>query len=277
MKAGTTSLAADLQRHPAICFPAVKEPHFLTSDAPLEVCRRRYAQLYRRAEAGQLCGEASTGYTKLPRICGVPERALAVLGPRTRLIYMVRNPIARAISHHYHLIRNDRAPVRLAAALERHGELVDFGRYAMQLAPWLEAYERANLLVVRFEDYVARPERTLGEIFRFLDLEPLDRAAGLGRVRNRGEDVRIPHPFLRGLARRVTSSPLYMIHLRPRIPRALRKALKVVATRQPAARPAPPERETIRLLADRFREDADRLRTLLGRDEPLWDLDEESP
>src|SRR5262245_34426917 len=76
MKAGTTSLHRDLNLHPQIFLPEEKEPEGLCHDRVLSARgRRRYARLFRPSRAGQMRGEASTAYTKLPEWQGVPARA----------------------------------------------------------------------------------------------------------------------------------------------------------------------------------------------------------
>src|SRR5262245_21769816 len=100
MKAGTTSLFNDLAQNPAIYIPE-KEPAYLTRyNIPDAVAA--YRKLFDSARADQIVGEASTGYSMLPRFKGVPERARACLGPDVSILYLVRNPILRTLSHHYH-------------------------------------------------------------------------------------------------------------------------------------------------------------------------------
>ena len=72
---------------------------------------RRRAQLGARAASGTRAtstataavrGETSPHYTNLPRFGGVAERMRETLGAQTRLIYMVRDPIERILSHYLH-------------------------------------------------------------------------------------------------------------------------------------------------------------------------------
>ena len=105
MKAGTTSLYRDLPTNPSVFMPIDKEPNnLLSDDVRTPQGLDDYARHFQRAGADQLCGEASTAYTMLPRHTGVPERALEVLGPDCRIIYLVREPVARIVSHHQHAL-----------------------------------------------------------------------------------------------------------------------------------------------------------------------------
>jgi hypothetical protein len=155
MKCGTTSLSADLAQHPGVYVPAVKEPHFLCMRRESQArVRELYATLFERARPGQLRVDGSTGYSKRPTVEGVAERALQLGGRDLRILYVVRDPVKRALSHHYHLYREGRAPADFGEALRKYPELIDYGRYAWQLEPWIEAFGLSRILVVRFEDYV---------------------------------------------------------------------------------------------------------------------------
>ncbi len=274
MKAGTTSLSADLQAVPEIFFPSVKEPHFLTDDAVLTTAgRRRYAQLFARSDESQRCGEASTGYTKLPSLPGVPRRAKQLLGTGARFVYLVRNPIDRAISHHYHLCRAGDLSIGIDEAVQQLPELVDYGRYAMQLEPWLNQFDPGSFHVVRFEDYVSNRLEVVADICRFLDVEPQTHRIDTAVIQNEGQAAPSPKPLVKSLLRGVTRSQWYKVHVHPRTPQRLRNALKPVVMQNPPARPAPPSRDTLKHLADCFRDDAERLRAIMNRQEPLWNLD----
>ena len=100
MNCGTTALYRYLQAHPEVYMPSVKAPEFFVEEANW----RRGVDWYRRMFAGAppdavAIGEASNAYTKHPRYRGVPKRVASVL-PDVRLIYVVRDPVARMRSHY---------------------------------------------------------------------------------------------------------------------------------------------------------------------------------
>jgi hypothetical protein len=117
MRAGTTSLFFDLLANPAVFFPQDKEPHCLATDDVLSASgRAAYGDLYRAAGPGQACGDASTGYSKLPDVMGVPERALRVIGghrARLRGLLLPRAPrppappSLRTVDHILEQVRED--------------------------------------------------------------------------------------------------------------------------------------------------------------------------
>lgn len=274
MKAGTTSLSEDLRSHPSIRFPSVKEPHFLTDDTVLTATgREQYARLFAGAGDRQLCGEASTGYTKLPTIHGVPRRAKALLGRETRLVYLVRDPIQRAISHHYHLCRAGDAPHSIDLAIREIPELVDYGLYAMQLKPWLDAFGRESIYILQFEYYVSDRRHAVTDVCRFLGIEPRGDLVDAATVYNDGGTALTPRPIFRGILSRMTRSSWYKVHVHSRIPRRMRGVLKPLLMRTPPLRRVLPLPDSIAYLTDRFREDAEQLRMLMKREQPVWDWD----
>lgn len=124
------------------------------------------------ASAVPVRGEASPHYTAYPRYGGVPERMAALL-PNAKLVYVVRDPIARAVSA-YSLAR--------AMGLERRGPeaiLDDFrdgfylaeGRYWMQLERYLKHFPEEQILVLDQHDLLRERRSTLARVFRFLGVD----------------------------------------------------------------------------------------------------------
>jgi hypothetical protein len=71
----------------------------------------------------------------------------------------------------------------------------------------------------------------------------------------------------------LASSLVYRRILRPLVPQGLRAAGRFAALPKAPPRPPVPLRETLEWLRDRLAPDAERLATLMGSAEPLWDLD----
>ncbi len=269
MKCGTTSLFFDLGLNPGIFLPDDKEPHDLVSDHVLtRAGRKSYGRLFRGARGGQICGEASTGYSKLPDVAGVPRRARRLLG-RPRVIYLVREPVARAVSHHYHLLVNGEVGADVNHAARTCPSLVDYGRYAMQIRPWIEELGEDRVSIVRFESYVADRRRTVAELSRFLGVEPRTEAIQVDRIRNVAGDRRVRG----GAAWRFSRRGLYRRWLRPWLPRSARDRLRRLGMPPPPPRPAPPAPATVDYILDRVEGDAAALWELMGAAGPLWDFE----
>lgn len=275
MKAGTTSLCRDLAAHPNIFFPSVKEPHTLVLDEVLtESGRRKYADLFQYAKPDQKCGEGSTGYTKRPFHSGVPERAHALLGDGLKLIYIVREPVSRTLSHHYHMYRKGEAPRDAAQAVKSISQLIDISRYAMQLKPWIERFGLEHLHVVRFEDYVKHRESIMGEIYAFLDVSTRSDVSDVGTVYNVGEKHLLPPDSVRGVIQKITRSQWYKRNIHPQMPQWVRDGFKNIFYKEAKDRPETPPAVTIEYIIDQVIDDVRELGEILGADEPVWKREE---
>ncbi len=129
---------------------------------------RWYSSLFRPAHESDLCGESSTHYTKLPDYPRTVDRMVRDL-PRLKLIYLMRHPIDRLMSHYVHELTTGRIKTDVHEAVERHHELIEYSRYAMQLQPFLDAYGFENVLPVFFPRLVHHSQSELERIGRFLD------------------------------------------------------------------------------------------------------------
>ena len=267
MKSGTTTLYFDLASQPSIAMSTVREPSVLIR-APERKAADYYRRMYRVGAEPRRLGEASTLYTQLPRYRGIPERARRILGADLRFIYLVRNPVERAISNHFHEYARGVAGPDVDVAVRAEPTLVDFGRYAMQLEAWLRVFPTESGLVLRFEDYVADRAGGMARIGDFLSV-PVD----VTRVRahhayNRGEEQEVPGRLLRLLSR-----DLGLVLVRRAIPERVRARLKRPFFSRPPARPRAPRPDTVDFLIDRLAPDADRLAAMLGWKAPIWDFE----
>ena len=236
MKAGTTTLYRDIMLNPRVFFPIDKEPENLCHDEVLtDAGRAAYERLFAKAEPGQVCAEASTAYTKHPVFQGAARRAAELLGPELRVVYLVREPIARLASQHRHEVALGKLQTvsDVNRAIREIPRYVDYSRYAMQLQFWLDALGPERVRVIIFERYAADRVRTIEELSRFLGLDPVTEGIDQERAYNRAEDKRVT----RGPLRHLVNSGLYRSTIRPllgpdtrqKLRRLLPKAKKPVA------------------------------------------------
>ena len=107
----------------------------------------------RKPRADELCGESSTDYTKLPTYPHTIDRISKHL-PDVKLIYLMRHPIDRLLSHYAHEWTLGQMSININKAIAKHPELIDYSRYSMQLAPYFETFGRERVLPVFFERLV---------------------------------------------------------------------------------------------------------------------------
>lgn len=170
MKCGTTTLAAQLAAQPGLFMTAPKEPNYFSDDDIFARGPDWYGALFAPAPEGALKGEASTHYTKLPTHPRTVER-LQAAGVRPRFIYMIRDPIERAISHYIHEWSKEVMEADPALAFAHHPELVEYGRYGHQIAPFLSAFGPGSVLLTSLEQMTRAPETVLAEVCRFIGME----------------------------------------------------------------------------------------------------------
>lgn len=174
-KAGTTSLAQWLARHPDVRMSATKELEFfdLHADRGLAWYRKQLPP----GGPGLLVGEATPTYLGHPL---APARAAAAL-PTARFVAVLREPVSRAWSNYWFFCQLGVEGRSWEAALraERRGANADYlgrGRYAEQLARWDAAVGPDRLLVLLFDDLVADPGAVFAQVCRFVgvrdDLAP---------------------------------------------------------------------------------------------------------
>ncbi|MGP0029277.1 MAG: sulfotransferase domain-containing protein [Acidimicrobiales bacterium] len=227
---------------------------------------KRYAALYAHGPPAQRIGDASTSYSKLPDITGVPRRARQVLGPDIRIIYSVRNPIERARSHHHHLLIRNKVPPDFEGAVAVTPGIRDFGLYAMQLEAWAAEFPMSQIQVIRFEDYAENPTAVLDEVLAFLELPAGSAIPGLPiHVTTKVRPLTDRQASLR---RRF----LYRRIVRPMVPQSVRNRATVARHTEAARQPLPPLPATREALNELYADDGRRLATMLQVEQPFWPL-----
>lgn len=235
MKAGTSTLYDQLTRQDGLFMTTPKEPAFFADDTVFAKGPDWYAGLYADAPEGALCGEASTHYTKLPTY---PETVARMAGlPNVpKLIYVIRNPLERALSHYIHEQSQGVMGADLEASFATHGELASYGCYAMQLAPFIEAFGRDQIYLTSLEQLKSDPDTEIAAIGRHIGAaQPFlwDHAA---RPQNVSSERMRRLPF-HGL---LVESKLSKVLRRRLLPQALRQKLRAART-MGSARPELPE------------------------------------
>lgn len=245
MKCGTSTLQAQLALHPGVFMTTPKEPNFFSDDAVYARGLAWYESLFAGAAPDELKGEASTHYTKLPTYPDCIDRLSAAL-PAPKLIYMIRNPVERTVSHYIHEWTMGTMSGDLAAAFEHHPELVAYSRYAMQIAPYVARFGTERILLVSLETLQGNPQAELTRISAFLGLfSPPVWQEERARVNASAERIRrfpfqellVDHPVAATLRRTVVPQILrdtvkrrLQMRERPQLPASLKDRLEAEFT-----------------------------------------------
>lgn len=183
MRAGTTSLHDVLRRHPAIFMSSFKEPAYfadpdelardsrIIAKAGYAGDRDRYLALFDPASTQRWIGESSTHYTKQPRINDVAGR-IGQMSPEARIIYVIREPVARTLSHYrFEVFRRyeHRAPLE---AITSDPIYVATSDYRRQIEPYLATFGRSAVSILVLEELIEQPKAVLSGLFEWLDVDP---------------------------------------------------------------------------------------------------------
>jgi hypothetical protein len=267
-KCGTSSLHSYLAAHPQIHMSEVKELKFF-----LDHEWRDRLETYASFFDGRLPirGESSPTYALHPLIPGIPERIAQAI-PDARLIFLVRDPVERTVSHFL-----ERAQVWHRRSFERDlGDLADpynvyiaAGSYGTQVERYMTCFPREQMLILDHADLLANRRRTLREVFRFVGADDGFWSPQFESVHNVGHrKVRwrqTGHRLARG---RVAASVRRVVPARPR------RLLFAPAKRLTTASIEPPViddglRERLRAA---YAPEVERLRELTGKEFPTWQL-----
>jgi hypothetical protein len=170
LKCGTTSIHHYLGLHPEVQMSKPKELNFFVSelnwDLGLDWYRGRFDDRFR------VRGESSPHYTNVPRFAGVAERIHQHV-PDAKLIYMVRDPISRVLSHWRHARGAGYEPqedIGEGLSVPDTG-YVRRSMYWLQLQPYLERFDRSQIAIITQEELHADREGTMRAAFRFAGVD----------------------------------------------------------------------------------------------------------
>lgn len=172
MKSGTTSLHRYLDSHPEIFMTQDpwKETQYFVKERNWPRGEAWYLKLFDDAGEATILGETSTDYTKLPHYSGVVDR-IAEFNPDARIIYIMRDPVERAISHYWWEVQFSGEGRDMLTAVRKVSWITDVSYYAMQLGPYLDRFGPARVLTLTAEQLSTAPAETLQKVFAWLGVD----------------------------------------------------------------------------------------------------------
>jgi hypothetical protein len=183
MKCATSALHRYLDAHPDVAMSRLKELNFFNGperpphDDPetwwVEGQWHRGVDWYRSQfdPEAPVRGESSPAYTS-PTFPEVAERMARVV-PDARLLYLVRDPVDRAVSQYAHHRRDgaESRPLR-EAVLDPGSQYVDRSRYHERLVPFLDHFRRDRFHVVVQERLLHDRGEEIGRVYEYLQVDP---------------------------------------------------------------------------------------------------------
>lgn len=184
-KSGTSSIYYYLSRHPQILLSHKKELDFYWQhyQRGIDWYLAHFPSLTDRPDF--LTGEATPNYLRFPQVA----QRIKDTFPQTKIILLLRNPVDRAISWHYHKVNTGLSKLDLATAISTEidrlatvteAEIINTGfynpdnimssLYIYKIKPWIETLGREQFLILRSEDFYLNPQQNMEQVFEFLDL-----------------------------------------------------------------------------------------------------------
>lgn len=190
-KGGTTTLHDLLLQHPQVYLPPCKEVHYFSLN--YQHGAEWYSDHFKDATHDQICGDITPYYCFHPL---APSR-IKKLVPRVKIIFLLRDPVDRALSHYFHAVRHGFETLPLQTALsaecerlancdstffssgrnhfshQKHSYLAR-GHYALQLRRYLQFFRPDQILVLRSEDLFAHPLQVTLRLQKFLGIPNME-------------------------------------------------------------------------------------------------------
>lgn len=183
-KTGSTWLHEVLSLHPEAYLSPAKDLYFFSRyyDRGVEWYRAQFAQAPRDVP---VVGEVCPDYLLTSAAAG---RIRSTLGPDVKLMVTLRDPIDRAFSSYLYAAKHGLAQSSFRATLEAQPEMVQEGRYASQLRPYVDAVGVGNIRIGVFDDFETDPQAFLDATTSWL---------GIGRLPLTAEQLEAQLPASR--------------------------------------------------------------------------------
>jgi hypothetical protein len=279
MKSGTTYLNKLLGAHPSIFMCRPEEPSYFVDPSQLEQLwpymwdqgfwrsREHYLRLFESAGDAPIVGEASTNYTKLPLVSGVPEK-IREFNPNAHFIYIMRDPTERTISHYWHMVRYNAEYRPILSAIQADAQFLDVSHYAMQLEPYFDYFGADRVCTLTYEQMVHNPVETMRRLFGWLGLD-----ASLADETLFDEPENVTPGVVSGATSFGLSQKLRQRRpfraITPHVPLPIRRLARRLTTRD-ICRQSVDTSEVLRFLRPIQRTQTEELARLLGREFPKW-------
>ena len=187
MKAGTTSLFSYLSQHYQLKSSFAKELHYFDSPNYKENSHHWYLTRFPVKSSDIQTFEASPRYILNP---DVPERIHKTI-PGVKLIAILRNPVERAISHYFHMVRNGIEELSLIDALKAEEGRLEYalknrdylearyvnysyklrGHYAEQIEAYYKHFDKEDILILNMADLREDTHGTLKQIYDYVGVD----------------------------------------------------------------------------------------------------------
>jgi len=281
MKSGTSYLHDLLSDHPEIFMSQVKEPtHFVDKNELAKISpwiarqafwqSSKYLKLFDGAHGFPVVGESSTNYSKSPLATHVPER-IHEFCANAKILYIMRDPMNRAISHFWHQVSHHSETRGLLQAFQENPEYLHVSNYCHQLKGYIDVFPSDSIYTLTYEELRSQPLLALSSIYDWLGVHPDHQPSLIGtRVNQTARTMQQARGF--GMLDRLRQSYAWS-KVSKIAPLALKRVGRNLATRNVDrdTRFTAEEPAAIDYLLSKLRDPTKQLADMLERDFPDWD------
>ncbi|MFD1677183.1 sulfotransferase family protein [Alicyclobacillus fodiniaquatilis] len=284
-KSGTTALDYFLKKHKDIYMSPVKESHFFSSQEITQfngpgdegilkgIVRdvSTYEGLFTGVTNEKVVGESSVYYLYYPQT----PKTIKSLVPHAKIIIVLRNPIDRAYSAYWHLLRDQRENLSFEKALNIEGErqrnnfepiwmLKGLGMYYEQIKRYIDTFGRESVFIVIYDEFVSVPNSVLVNLYKFLGVDETVEVSTDVQLNKSGiPRSKVTYDF-------ITKPNSLKTIIKPFLPQYLRQVVKARLLGKISFDKPRMDATTRRNLVNVFYDDIRRLEYLLERDLSFW-------
>ncbi|WP_417742487.1 sulfotransferase family protein [Salipiger sp.] len=195
MKCGTTTLYRYLALHPEIDMSRDKETDFFVAEKNWGKGLGWYSNQFSHAD--RVRGEASPNYTKCRDFPGVAQR-ISETCPRVKLIYIVREPVARAESQFRHsfIMEGQEGDLQGFEGSRQYAHILDSSHYARQIEEYLRFFPKEAFLFLDFDELRRDPQAVMNKVTDHVGVSRME-IEDLGKQNDSAELSRVPGFVLR--------------------------------------------------------------------------------
>lgn len=147
-----------------------------------------YLRLFDDAHDVKYAGESSTSYTKRPIVEGCAER-IRDFNLDARIVYLVRNPVHRTLSHYWYRVAYRREHRSLIDAVKEDIRYLSYSDYTHQIKPFLDCFGSERVHFVVLEELALHPDRVFRRLFDWLGVDSSFQVAARDRENVTPEEV----------------------------------------------------------------------------------------
>lgn len=182
-KAGTTSIYHYLSQHPEVFTPRQKELHYFTREhaaasyyrPPVISSEAAYLRHFSPAGGQSAICDVSPSYLYFPQAA----RRIRDFAPDARIIVLLREPVARTLSHYLMDVSKGYQTRPLRDFLERteqnspyYFEYIETSRYAQHVTGYQDVFGADRVLVLLTEEFQRATEQSMRQVLSFLGVDP---------------------------------------------------------------------------------------------------------